>query len=116
MADEKLSDRDLGYLREAGRWGLLRDLDGRTVCLTGKMSLPRAQVEKLIEAADGRFTNTMTGAVQILVTADPDSRSTKVQAAMRAGIPVLSEAQFVTRLMPSPDELLTGERARFEAW
>lgn len=115
VQNRKFSEPELEHLRLAGTWGLLRSLAGQKVCMTGKMSLERSQLAALVEAAGGQFTNTIGAGVNLLITANPDHVSTKVHAAKRLGVRVMDERAFAAELLPTPDELLGGVRARFGA-
>lgn len=110
-----LTDAELDCLDLAGSWRMLRDLSGLKVCMTGKMSMQRAQLARLVEAAGGVFTNTMSGSVNILVVADDSVWSTKIEQAEERGTRVLRETEFAAELLPTPAELLGGMRAKFGA-
>lgn len=93
---------------QAAEWGLLRDLHGELFVITGTLSMPRNKVQQIIEAAGGRFTNSVPGASAryTLVTGGSSASNTrKRQAAIAAGHPVITEAELVERLLPSPEEL-----------
>jgi NAD-dependent DNA ligase len=118
MSDVKrtLPADELQLLDKAGDWGLIRNLSGRKVCMTGTMSLTRDQMARLIEAAGGQFTNTLNGTVNMLIVPGDKFggyRSAKADKARREGVMVVSELEFVAGLLPTPEELLSGQRA---AW
>lgn len=116
MTSRSLTTDELSYLRRAGSWGLLRNMAGWKVCMTGKMSMERSQLAVLVEAAGGVFTNSMSSSVRLLIVADDTvAWTTKMQAAEDAGTLVLRESEFAERLLPTPAELLSGERAPFPA-
>lgn len=115
MTTRTLSPQDLQYLGAAGQWGLLRDMSGWKVCMTGKMSMERSQLAALVESAGGTFTNSMSGSVRLLLVADDSVWSAKLEKAEEAGTQVMRESQFVALLLPTPEELLSGERAAFGA-
>lgn len=112
---QKLSTHELAHLRVAGEWGLLRDLSGWKVCLTGAMSMERGQVAALIEAAGGQFTNSMSSGVRLLVVADDGTWTSKMEKAEQAGVRVLRESEFAAELLPTPEELVSAKRAPFGA-
>lgn len=99
----------------AAEWEILRDLSGWEFCLTGKMSMPRWQMERLIKAAGGRVSNTVTGTTDVLVYAneDNDPNSVKARGAKRVGAVLLSEAELVEGLLAAPHELDSGHRGSF---
>jgi NAD-dependent DNA ligase len=114
MADpRKLDERDLGHLKLAGDWKLLRDMSGWKVCMTGKMSMERSQLAALVEAAGGQFTNSMSNSVRLLIVADDATWTTKLEKAEEAGTRVMRESEFAAELLPTPAELLSGARAAF---
>jgi len=106
-----LSGEELSQLRTAAEWGLLRSLSGHTVCLTGRMSMERAQVATLIQAAGGAWAATMSAAVTMLVVADDGTWTNKMRDAESRGVRVVRESDFAAGLLPTPAELLSGERA-----
>lgn len=120
MSGKKLTAKEIELLRMAGEWGLLRNLAGKTVCLTGNMSMERVQLAELIEAADGRFSHAVKKGLDILVAGDyllSDGGlaiTSKLRQAKSAGVKVFSETEFIERLMPSPEELLADARASFD--
>ena len=90
---------------------LLRQLGGRRVALTGRMSVPRALVVELVTAAGGQPVGSVSGgAGGLLVIADADAASgratTKRDAAGRQGWEVLTESEFAEAITPTPEELL----------
>lgn len=115
MSGRKLGSSDMAHLRKAGSWGLLRNLASMVVCLSGTMSMERTQMHELIEAAGGRCTNAMSGSVDLLVVADAASWTSKMAAAEDRGVAVLTETNFVSMLLPAPEELMRGERKSVRA-
>jgi DNA ligase (NAD+) len=70
---------------------------GKSVCVTGTLSLPRGEFKKRIEAAGGKFVAAVTAKTSyLLVGADPGEDKRK--AAAKHGVPILDEAAF-TRLL-----------------
>lgn len=70
-------------------------LTGKTFCFSGKSSLPRKQLWKLAEEAGGDVKKSVGRGLDFLVLADPNSTSSKAQAARKIGTKLLSEAEFV---------------------
>lgn len=110
---QALEPDELRVLRLAGEWGMLRDLSGWKVCMTGASSMRREDLAVLIEAAGGTWTNTMSGTVKLLIAPADDAFTAKVQKAEATGVRVMSEHDFVAALLPDADDLLAGRRRRF---
>ncbi len=72
--------------------------DGYRFCITGALSRPKSHFEQLIRAKGHGYTDTFSKDVTHLVSADPNSGSSKLQKAKKAGIPVISEAEFLALL------------------
>jgi len=113
MSARTLSPTEMGHLDTAGKWGLLRSLRGHKVCMTGKMSMERTQLARLVEAAGGEFAATVTGATTILITADDFTWTNKARAAEAKGTKVLTETAFAAELLPTVEELLSGRPGPF---
>jgi DNA polymerase III subunit epsilon len=78
-----------------------RDLQGKTVCFTGKLlcryegePLTRSAAERLAEEAGLSVLPRVTKSLDILVIADPDSMSGKAKKARDYGTRVIAEASF----------------------
>jgi DNA ligase (NAD+) len=67
-------------------------LGGKKFCITGRTSMKRSDMEKLIEANGGK--NSSIGSCDYLINNDSDSTSSKNKKAAEKGIPVISEKQF----------------------
>jgi DNA ligase (NAD+) len=67
-------------------------LQGKTVCITGELSMPRKAVEKLIMDAGGSPKGTVSKTTSYLVTNNPDTTSSKMKKAQKYGVPVIDEA------------------------
>ena len=65
-----------------------------TVCFTGKMSVPRNQMEEYAQMKGYRMVNTVTKDLSLLVVADDATSSDKLTKARRYGIQILTESQF----------------------
>jgi DNA ligase (NAD+) len=75
-------------------------LSGKSVCVTGTLSVPRGEIKRRIEAAGGKFVSAVTGKTSYLVVgADPGEDKRK--AAAKNNVPILDEAGL--------EELLKGE-------
>lgn len=98
-------------LSYAAQHGLLKRLDGRAFCMTGTLSMKRAEIEELIEILGGTVHSQVKQSTSYLLIPDWDvNSSSKFQAASRSGVNVLTEADFCEMILPSVDELLTGGR------
>ena len=73
--------------------------DAHKVVITGKLSVPRAQFVK--ELAEHGFVvkDDVNKHTFALITDDPNGTSAKNKAAVKHGIPKLSEAQFREKYM-----------------
>lgn len=71
---------------------------GDSVCLTGQMAHPRADLTVLIEAR-GMLVGGLTRDTRILVAADPDSQSGKAKKARSYGVPVITEQALLGLLL-----------------
>ena len=66
--------------------------------LTGTMSKPRHEIEHEIKCAGNEVKNTITKKVDYLVTADPNSNSSKTTKAKALGIKIISEEELYSIL------------------
>ena len=65
-----------------------------TICLTGKLSRSKKVWQELIEAAGGKFTNTVNKNLDMLVCADPESGSSKLVKAAKLSVKIIAEADL----------------------
>ena len=72
-------------------------LSGKTLVVTGTLMHPRADVQKRIEAAGGKVAGSVSKKTTYLV-AGADTGTTKLEAAEKHGVTVISEAQLETLL------------------
>ena len=64
---------------------------GKSVCVTGTLSVPRGEIKKRVEGAGGKFVSTVTAKTSYLVVgAEPGEDKRK--AANKHGVPILDEA------------------------
>jgi DNA ligase (NAD+) len=75
-------------------------LAGKRVCVTGKLSRPRGEIQSAIEAAGGTFVTTVGKNTDILV-AGADVGKSKLDAARKLGTRVIDEAML--------ERILAGE-------
>lgn len=70
----------------------------KVFCITGKLSVPRAEITENIESAGGRVSSTVTKNTDYLVTNDTTSGSSKNKKAEKLGVKVVSEAELYEML------------------
>lgn len=70
---------------------------GDQVVFTGELSVPRGQLEDLVQQA-GLRCGGITKKTKVVVAADPDSQSGKAAKARSYGVPVITEAAFARLL------------------
>lgn len=71
-------------------------LSGKSFCFTGELvTMKRAEAESLVKANGGTCKSSVTKDLSYLVTNDTASGSSKNQKALKFGIPVIDEKQFL---------------------
>jgi DNA ligase (NAD+) len=70
-------------------------LSGKQIAITGALSQPRADIQKLIKAAGGKPASAVSKNTHAVVTGDPDSTSSKMQTARELGVPIWSEEDLM---------------------
>jgi DNA ligase (NAD+) len=70
-------------------------LTGQSVCFTGKSTMKRVDLEAMAKSAGASVKNSVGKGLTYLVSADPDSTSSKAQAARKNGTACISEEAFV---------------------
>ncbi len=73
-------------------------LSGKSFCFTGKSTLPRAKLQKLVEEHGGEVKKSVGKDVTFLVLSDSDSTSSKAKAAQKNGTALLSEENFMAMI------------------
>jgi DNA ligase (NAD+) len=73
-------------------------LSGLTLVITGALSMPRGEFEKLIKRAGGKIASSVSKATSALVTNESDSSSSKMKKAKELGIPIWSEDHLRKKL------------------
>ena len=76
-------------------------LSGKTVVITGKLSLfkNRTELKSAIEKQGGKVTGSISGKTSFLINNDLESNSSKNLAAKKLNVPILSESAFVERFL-----------------
>ena len=82
--------------RSAAGGGFMLEI-GDQVVFTGELSVPRSQLEDLVQQA-GLKCGGITKKTKVVVAADPDSQSGKAAKARSYGVPVITEAAFARLL------------------
>lgn len=77
-------------------------LKGKTVCITGELSRPRKAVEKDVMDAGGQPKSSVGKTTSYLVTNDHLTGSSKMQAAKKHGVTVISEDQLYRLINGEP--------------
>ena len=73
-------------------------LTGKSICITGALSKPRAEIEKLIEDNGGSVASGVSKKTSFLLTNEPNSGSSKNKKATELGIKIISENEFYKML------------------
>lgn len=100
-----LTVEDVQLLHTAADEGLFSEaFKGKRVVCTGTMSMPRADIRVVIEAAGGIPVDKAASGVDYLVVGDTGAHgmTTKIKAALALGLEVLEEPEFAAKLL-SPD-------------
>jgi DNA ligase (NAD+) len=71
---------------------------GMSIVITGVLSQPRKDIEKLVKSAGGNIGSSVSKATAFVVSNDTDSNSSKMQKAKELGIPIRTEAELMTLL------------------
>lgn len=78
-------------------------LAGKSFCFTGALSMPRKELESLVQSLGGTLASGVTKGLSYLVLADPSSGSSKAEKAAKYGTECLDEAGFL-RLVEAAKE------------
>lgn len=101
MARPALTAEDERMLNEAAREGLFsKTFTGKRVSLTGTMSMSRADIVRVIQAAGGRYEVKPVRGTNYLVVGDTKANgmTSKIRAALALDIEVLEEHEFAAML------------------
>ncbi len=71
-------------------------LTGKSFCFTGAMSKPRPELHRMVEENGGDVKKSVGRGLNYLVTADPNSTSSKAQEARKLGTKLISEDEFLS--------------------
>ncbi len=70
-------------------------LKGLSICITGSLSQPRKDIEKLIVDNGGKLSSNVSSNTSYLVINDTSSNSSKFITANKLGIPIISEQKLL---------------------
>lgn len=81
--------------------GTTNSLNGITVVITGKLNnyKNRTALQKEIENRGGKVSSSISGNTSYLINNDINSMSTKNIAAKAAGVPIISEQEFIEKFL-----------------
>lgn len=85
----------LTVVTPAGAPQVVGALTGLSFCITGKLSKPKKYYAQLITGAGGEYKTSVRKGLDYLVAADPDSGSSKIKKAEKAGVRIISEARLL---------------------
>jgi len=71
-------------------------MSGLSFCFTGALSQPRPKFEQMVKEAGGEIKKSVGKKLSYLVMADPNSNSSKAQAARKNNTKCISESEFLT--------------------
>jgi DNA ligase (NAD+) len=95
----RLRDRGVSPAEPVARVATTGVLAGKKVCVTGKLSRPRSEIQAEIEAAGGQFVTSVGKSTDILV-AGADVGKAKLDAARKLGTQIMDEAELARTLAP----------------
>ena len=84
----------LSFIKDNIIWKTIKQREGISVCITGKLSVKRSEFEWELKAAGFTPVSSVTKKTQYLITDDPNSGSSKNIAAKKFGTVVMSEQEF----------------------
>lgn len=70
-------------------------LTNKSFCFTGTMNTPRGKLQKMVEEAGGEVKKSVGKGLSYLVIADPNSTSSKAEAARKNRTTLISEEEFL---------------------
>jgi len=72
----------------------LSKIASKKICITGELTVPRAEIEKLIKAKGGVIVGSVSKNTDYLLTNETDSTSSKFIKAKALGVQLISENEF----------------------
>lgn len=73
-------------------------LSGQKFCITGELSSPRTDFEKLIKQNGGVMVSSVSKNTSFLITNETDGSSSKFVKAKSLGVPIISEKQLLKKI------------------
>jgi DNA ligase (NAD+) len=96
----RLRERGVSPTEPVARVATTGVLAGKKVCVTGKLSRPRSEIQAEIEAAGGQFVTSVGKSTDILV-AGADVGKAKLDAARKLGTQIIDEAELA-KILAAP--------------
>ncbi len=95
----RLRERGVSPTEPVARVAMTGVLAGKKVCVTGKLSRARSEIQAEIEAAGGQFVTSVGKSTDVLV-AGADVGKAKLDAARKLGTQIIDEAELAKILAP----------------
>jgi DNA ligase (NAD+) len=83
---------------------IMGKLSGKSFCMTGKATMPRAELEQLIVENGGEVKSGVSRGLDFLIIADVNSTSSKAVKARALGTKLVSEEEFLSMLNDNTQE------------
>lgn len=102
---------------EVAESGAPQDLEGKTFVITGSLNgfSNRKELQALIEDRGGKVAGSVSAKTSYLINNDNTSGSTKNKTAQKLGVPIITEAEFMSMFgTPGPAADTAGENAAEE--
>lgn len=104
----KMTNEQGVKVAQAIKWGMLRPLTNKKICMTGTLSVERKSLMTIINMLGGENHSSVTSSTDLLIVPNEEVRKgSKYRAAVAKGIQILSEEQFCDLILRSPEELLS---------
>ena len=100
ITSKVISEHDYSEIKEVMQYLTIKEkvtdglLMNKSFCITGKLSVKREDLVRIIEANGGKFASVGKG-LDYLICNDKDSTSGKSKKAKDLGIPVITEEEFM---------------------
>ncbi len=121
FADEGNADRlarllEVVTFEEVAESGAPQDLEGKTFVITGSLNgfSNRKELQTLIEDRGGKVAGSVSAKTSYLINNDNTSGSTKNKTAQKLGVPIITEAEFMSMFgtpEPAADAEITSAAA-----
>lgn len=84
----------LGFHVNAPEFAQGGSLEGAKICITGTLSAPRAEIEKIIKQNGGTVVSSVSKNTTLLLTNDSDPASSKYKKALELKTKIITEEEF----------------------